>query len=284
MTDELKAEKGEWSDFSKDNQKPLATGTQFRKAEFMSMSQPGTYLIRLVGTHVKFRRHWQPYKARTHDALRDKDPAWQAGFIPKKRYAINIIDKTGVAEGQAGTLKVMEQGQTVFEAFHLYKETTGIDPAGKDGPNFAIKVDIPKLPNGDLDRLHTSYGVVPLAPCPFTDAEKKILCQTDADGNIVKGENGKPASNLYPLSKIFKPDTIEKMQELWDALPDNKKIAPKKEWGDKKASSQPTQAATPQQSEPTTEGQITEEPVSTVNASSDDLFEDDNSNDSTDLF
>jgi hypothetical protein len=250
------------------------------------MSQPGTYLVRLVGTHVKFRRHWQPYKAKTHDALRDKDPAWQAGFIPKKRYAINIIDKTGLAAGETGTLKVMEQGQTVFEAFHLYKETTGIDPTGKDGPNFAIKVEIPKKSNGEWDRFHTSYGVVPLAPCPFTDAEKKILCQTDADGNIIKGENGKPVSNLYPLSKIFKPDTIEKMQELWDALPDEKKIAPEKDWGDKKGYGDKKTSSQPaQNSEPTTEGQITEEPVSTVDATSGDLFESDSaSDDSTDLF
>lgn len=283
MTEELKAEKGDWSDFSNEK-KTTTTNSKFRKAEFMKLDQPGTYMVRLVGTHVKFRRHWNPIRALTHDALKDQDPAWKAGFFPKRRYAINVIDKTGIEKGETGTLKIMEQGKTIFEAFSLYKETTGIDPTGKDGPNFAIRVDIPTDDKGRLDRLHTTYGVVPLNAAPFTDAEKKLLCKTDEEGNILKDENGKPVSNLYPLSKIFKPDSVEKMMELWDALPDEKKIAPKRE--DKKFKNSNTESK--KQPEPITEGEITEEPISTVNASSEELFSEnegsDNTDDSTDLF
>jgi len=263
MTEDLNAAKGDWlSDFSDDNNgEGSKSNSQFEKAEFLDLKQAGTLKIRLVGSFVKFRRHWNPYGqyVKSHDSLKDKDPAWKAGFYPSRRYAINVIDRAD------GKLKIMEAGPTVFDAFSVYKKATNINPAGKDGPDFAITIQIPTK-DGKPDHLHKKYGVTSLVAAPFTDEEKAMFRKVDEEGNAVIGENGKPVSALWPLAKIFKPTNLEKVQELWDALPDEKKIAPKKDYGDDKGS-----VATK-----TTEAPITDN----VAAPSNDLFE---GNDTTDV-
>lgn len=270
MSEELNADKGDWAEFSEDNKPKSSGGSQnnqsFPKAEFISLKEAGTKRIRLVGSFVKFRRHWNPYGkgVRSHDSMKEQDPAWQAGFYPARRFAINVIDR------EDGKLKILEAGPTVFEAFYVYKKATGIDPAGPEGPDFAITIEIPKDENGKPDTLHKKYGVTAIEKAPFTAEEKKMLCKTDENGEIIRNDKGKPVSNLWPLSRIFKPMAVDKMMDLWNALPDEKKIAPKRD-NDKKQGAKQQKAETS-----TTEGQITEEPLeaeTVATVSDDDLFE-----------
>ncbi len=209
---------GNWDeDFnSESNSKPEGEG-DFRKVEYMDMSKPGSYKIRLVGSHVKIRKHWSPIRATVRDDGKAIDPAWKAGFVPGRRFAINVIDKTNLDKGETGSLKVLEKGATVFKAFAAYKAATGIDPAGKEGPDFVVTVTVP-MKDGKPNKMKTEYSVIPVAPAPFTEDEVKMLSKKQ--GGI----------GLWPLKEIYKPATAEKLQELWDAVPDDKKIAPKKPW------------------------------------------------------
>jgi len=279
MTDELNAAKGDWlSDFDTKNSEGKKTdGTTFNKAEFISLKAEGTYRIRLVGSYVKFRRHWKPYgqPINTHDNLKAQDPAWSGGFYPSRRFAINIIDRAD------GKLKILEAGPTIFDQFSIYRKATEIDPAGKDGPDFAITVQIP-MADGKPDLLHKKYGVASLQATPFTLEEKAMLCKKDEDGKILM-ENEKPVSNLWPLARIFKPTPIEKMQELWDALSDEKKTPPKRKDFNQSSDSK---SSKPSKSD-AVEGQVTTEPITdNVATSSNELFEEsgDTGSDSTDLF
>lgn len=272
-TDGLEAAKGDWgSDFNADTNGGTKSqgGSKFPKAEFMSFAKPGNYKIRLVGSFVKFRRHWKPYKAITHDSLRDVDPAWKAGFFPKRRFAINVIDRGD------GKLKIMEQGPTIFKAFSDYKEAnTGIDPAGKDGPDFTITVKIP-MKDGKPDVMYKQYGVVAGNQTPLTGDEKKMLCKLDEKGNVIRGEDGKPVSNLWDLKKIFKPTSAEKMSDMWASLSDAAKKPPKRKDVDDDDTA--SEASESKISEPATSAGVND---------ADDVFASNNSSnkeDSSDLF
>jgi len=219
---------GNWDeDFKEDNKNGGSGSTSNNpdrpKAVYIDMKQPGIYKIRLVGAHVKFRKHFRPYMANVQDGDKDIDPAWKAGFFPPQKWAINVIDRAD------GKLKILEKGATVFKHFANYKALFGIDPSGKEGPDFAITVTIPKGKDGKPNKLKTEYAVTHLEKAPFTQADMKVICKLDDKGEIKKDEKDKPISNLWRLKEIYRTTSPEKMKKMWDALPEDKKIAPKRE-------------------------------------------------------
>jgi len=235
-----KPKTGNWDEESKQAEAKNAntssdSNSNRPKTDYMDMSKPGDYDVRLVGPHVWFRKHFKPYRATVQDEDKGVDPAWQAGFFPGLRAAINVIDRAD------GKLKILEKGTTVFNRFAEYKSIFNKDPAGKDGPNFRIKVSIPKGKDGLPNKLKTEYSVTHMQDAPFTDAEKKIFVKLDDKGNVIKGEDGKAISNLWPLKEIYKSTSAEKLKEMWDALPPEKKIAPKKETSDGDSSNSPSE-------------------------------------------
>jgi len=222
MTEPKKAAKGDWdTDYNDDNKEGnegSSEGKEFRKARFMKMSSPGKYIVRLAGDHVNFRKHFKPYIAKVQDSDKNIDPAWQAGFYPPQKSAVNVINKTDVwdwdkmEEKGTGTLEILEKGPSVFKHFANYKGIFGVVPSGKKGPNFLLEVKIPKKENGEYDRLKTEYFVTHLKESPFTKEEVEMI----------RKEGG-----LFPLQDIYKSTSAEKMKEMWDALSDAQKIAPK---------------------------------------------------------
>jgi len=258
MSEEVEAPNaGNWDEDFADKPKAEDDPNR-RKAEYMDTSEPGSYRVRLAGQHVKFRKHWKPFRATVKDDGKATDPAWQAGFVPGKRFAINVIDKTGVAEGETGTLKILEKGAQVFKNFANYKTATGKDPASKEGPDFIITVTVPMV-NGQPNKMKTEYSVIPVEPTPFTEAEKAMIKEV----------------GLFPLKEIYRPATAEKLQELWDELPADKKIAPEKPWEKEKR-----EAA---EDAGTTKAEAPKEPTTSKD---EELFEkkDDAGDDSADLF
>ncbi len=204
------AAKGNWDeDFKTDEngKRPGSTQkTDQKKAVYVKWDKSGDYRIRLVGPHVKCRKHFKPYRATVQDNEKDIDPAWLAGFIPQQRYAINVIDRTD------GKLKILEKPYEVFKHFANYKSLFHKDPAGMEGPDFNVKVIIPKGDDGNPNPLKTEYAVTNLPDAPFTAEEKKMI----------------KAEGLWPLTEIYRSTSAQKMKELWDALPEDKKIPPKK--------------------------------------------------------
>jgi len=224
MTEQRKAAKGNWDEDYKDENKEGDGGAEnkdFRKARFSSMSKPGKYVVRLVGDHVNFRKHFKPYIAKVQDGDKDIDPAWQAGFYPPQKSAVNIINKTDVWDWNkmeatgTGTLEILEKGPSVFKHFANYKGIFNVIPSGKKGPDFIIEVKIPKDEKGEYIRLKTEYLVTHLKEAPFTEEEIKMI---------------KEDGGLFPLQEIYKSTPADKMQEMWDALSDAQKVAPKRDW------------------------------------------------------
>jgi len=207
-----KAEKGNWDEDFKEDGNPSKGGegqpSSGRKAVYMDLSKPGNYRVRLVGPHIKCRKHFKPYKATVQDTDKELDPAWKAGWFPSRRFAVNVIDKTGLKAGETGVLKILEKGPQVFKVFANYKAVWGVDPAGKEGPDFNIKVEIPKKD----DKMSTEYTVMNLEKAPLSETEIKMIKE----------------QTLFPLTEIYKSTSPDKLKEMWDALPDAAKVPPKK--------------------------------------------------------
>lgn len=271
---------GNWDeDFKEDNK---GGGSSTSKSDrpklvYMDMKSPGVYKIRLVGAHVKFRKHFKPYMANVQDSDKEIDPAWKAGFFPPLKFSINCIDRAD------GVLKILEKGASVFKHFANYKALFGVDPAGKEGPDFAITVTIPKGKDGKPNKMKTEYAVTHLEKAPFTEKDMKVICKLDEKGNIIKDEKGKPISNLWKLKEIYKSTSAEKMKKMWDDLPDEKKIAPKRE-GDSKDVSAPSEDEEPASAPETPV--VVEEKMDGAPADGEDLFDnkENKEKDSSELF
>jgi hypothetical protein len=257
MSEETSNISGDWDiDFQPKEEKQQSSNSG-SDIQYMKMSEPGKYIVRLVGPYVKVRKHFKPYNATIVDGAEGKavDPAWQAGFVPSKRFAINVIDKTNLGEGETGQLKILEKGPTVFQNFQAWKGVTGVDPSKGQGPDFVITVTIPKDDNGNYNRLKTKYQVVPVEKAPFTEEEKAMI----------------EAKGLYDLTKIYKPTPTEKLEEMWNALDDAAKVAPPKPWDkDKKEATASAPAQAPQDA-----------PAEPAVASNDDVFADSGSESAT---
>jgi len=241
------AEQGSWDeDFSNEKTNSDSNNSDGPKAEWLKFDKPGQYKIRLAGTFVKFYRWWSPFTTRliTHLSYKDEDPAWNAGFWPRKTFAIHVIDRSDTdAEHPTGKLKILEKGSSIFEAFADYKRINGINPAGKEGPDFVIEVEWPKG-----NKRNANYKVTALAKASEWTPEEVAMVKTEH----------------VDLKKMYAPSPLEKIVEAWDALPDDAKIPPKRD-GDKSVNSEkaPAQAAS------------TPAPQETVSVSEDDdLFGD----------
>lgn len=273
-----KAEKGDWEkDFPADGGTGGGGGKSNEDREkipYLDMSKPAKYKVRLVGPYVKCRKHFKPYRATVQDKDKSIDPAWQAGWTPSKRYAINVIDRAD------GKLKILEKGPSVFKHFYAYKVDCNNDPSGKEGPDFIITVSIPKGDDGLPNKLKTEYTVTHLERAPFTKEDMKVICEVDESGNIVKDEKtGKAKSKLFPLLDIYKSTSADKMKQMWDAIPEEKRIAPKRAEDD---DDEALKSKTPAKEEAPVVEKMAEAP-----ANKSDLFDDNKGNkedNSTELF
>lgn len=253
------AEKGSWDDFAEEDNGAAQNGV---KTLYMDTSKPGKYTIRPIGPHIKCRKIFKPYRATLSDADKDTDPAWKAGFYPQKRYAINVIDRAD------GKLKILEKGAQVFKQLANYKAVFGKNPSdAKEGVDFLITVTIPRLPNGQPNKLKTEYAVMHIKETPLTKEEIEMV----------------KAQKLWPLTEIYKSTSLEKRMEMWNALPETAKIAPKRTEGKDDDTSAETSAKAEVGSVPSPAPvSVVEEKMSDAPAASDDLFEDNVPSDKSD--
>jgi len=198
------AEIGTWeTDFPRDEDKQSGNGER-KRIEWMKFTKPGDYTIRLVGKYVKFLRHWDPFddKVVTHPDYKDADPAWKAGFYPRKTFAVHVIDRAD------GKLKILEKGASIFKYFSRFRTINDVDPGGKDAPNFTITVE---WPQGNKNA--AKYTVMAAQkPAPLTEQEKEMV----RDGKA-------------PLTKIYAATPLEKIIEMWAAIPDKNKVPKKRD-------------------------------------------------------
>ena len=235
---------GDWdADFKENNNQPNGNaGGERRKTNYMKLDKPGVYQVRLFGPFVKFYSHWQPFdrKVITLKEWDKEDPATVAGFYPRQTWAIHVIDRAD------GGVKILEKGKKIFECFANYKKVNNINPAHiAEAPDFQIKVEWPKG-----NKRAAVYSVTALAkPSPLT-----------------KDEITKCKAEKYPLEAIYKTTPLDKIKELWAALPDEKKI---KKDEDEEGNTKTAKATTaPKKTE------VIEEPMEDSPSTKDDLFGD----------
>jgi hypothetical protein len=243
MSEESATIEGDWdTDFQKPEEKSDNTNNERKGLPWMKFDKPGEYRVRLVGKFVKFHRWWSPFTTRiiTHISFKDKDKAWLAGHWPRKTFAIHVIDRSDTSGGETGTLKILEKGNSVFEAFSNYNRINNINPSTKQGPDFVIEVE---WPNGN--KRQAKYKVTACAVAsPWTQEEMEMIKEGHAD-----------------LKKIYAPTPLEDINAAWDALPEDAKVPPKRD-GQKSVPSEKVQQPAPV-------------PVETVSVSDeDDLFGD----------
>lgn len=238
---------GNWDeDFKQQNRE----NTQ-KTVKWMKFEKEGDYIVRLVGKHVKFLKYWKPFSKRviTHKSYKGKDPAWNAGFEPIETFAIHIIDRAD------GEVKVLEKPKSFFRKFGDYKRINEVNPAGKNAPDFVITVT---FQGGNSKR--PQYAIqAKQKPAPITEEEWKKLHE-----------------NTVELEKLYRSTTLEKIQEYWDALPEESKIPEKREKTDK---TEKTDKVGEKKVEPIVDTKLEGAP-----AESDDLFGDDNKEGEKDTF
>jgi hypothetical protein len=204
-----KAEQGNWDEDFKESTEEKKEDTN--KADYMKFDEPGDYRVRLVGSHVKFLKYWQPFNAITHpDYIKEGvDPVRKAGFYYDQRYAIHVFDRQ-----DENKLKILDRGNQIFKKFAKYKAISqGVDPAGKEAPEFIITVEMPKdKKTGKYIKRQTKYQVMP---------DSKVTPLTEEEIQTYK-------ENRWPLKDLYKATPLEIIQKLWNDLPDDKKVPPKK--------------------------------------------------------
>jgi hypothetical protein len=249
------AENGSWEeDFKKQE---TESAVQDKRAEWIKFDKPGQYRVRLCGNFVRFYRWWAPFSSRiiTHLSYKDKDPAWNAGFWPRKTFAIHIIDRSDVdKEYPTGKLKILEKGSSIFDAFANYFKINNSNPAGETGPDFVIEVE---WPNGN--KRQANYKVTPVM---------KLNKWTDQEIQMIKSDH-------VDLKKMYAPTPLEDIISAWEGLPEESKIPPKREDDSKGSGNTQQQAQEVAVNAP--EQKIEEPEVAVSSTEDDDLFGDDDS-------
>jgi hypothetical protein len=241
----LEAMAGDWlNDFTANNSGNSDNNKNSKKLPFLNHKEVGTYDVRLVGKYVKYLSYYKPFEGKrviTHPTYKDKDPAWLAKFYPQVRFAIHVIDR------KDGQLKILDASKTLFKEFYSFMQVNKIDPTGKTAPDFTIIVS----KNGPKKEVKASAK---RADSPLTKEEVEMIM-----------------ANKVDLKQIYKATSLQKIQEFWDALPDEKKVPdPRDNENSKKA----TSSTKKEVKQPVSTPEAVEESMPNAPAEDDDLFGD----------
>jgi len=211
-----------WSDgeSSGDGKKPGNKGD--RVSLFMKLEErKDTYRIRLVRRISKFRKHFDAFKplgkmgiispAYNKDTEKDLDVAWSKGnWCPRKRGALLVIDRE-----HPGGLRLLEVGEQLYGTWRNFAEKVKVDPCNPDkAPDWIISVE-----KGDNNQIGYKTFPDPVGAAPLT-AEERAMIQ-NFKYSIAELEE-----------KFYKKATSEEIRELWESLPEDKKVAKKKDGKD----------------------------------------------------
>ena len=220
-------------------------GQNREKLSYLIYKEPGKYQVRLAGKYVKYLSYYQPFKGKrviTHPSYKDKDPAWLAKFYPQVRFAIHVIDR------KDGKLKILDASKSLFKCFHTYMVDNKCDPTGKVAHDFIITVE----KNGQKKSVTAAHV-----------GDKTTLSKEDIEMILAKRAD---------LKKVYKATALQKIQELWDALPEEQKI--KKDDDDDGDSKPAPKANKPAEKEKPASPEAVEESMPNAPAEDEDLFGD----------
>ena len=190
----------DWNDVGGKN-KSSGNGKD-NELRFLRMKPDNTYLVRPLDKPIELWCYWNTKDNRTRRAIcgnPETCPIQQKhGIEAQLRYAINVIDR------EDGLVKIMEAPPSVFSALRDWAEGVKADPGGSDGGDFQIKVKKTVTEKNTITKYSTQFMIQK----PITEEEKAQI--TEMGG-------------IYPLEKIYKPHTVEQIEErLFDVkIPEN---------------------------------------------------------------
>lgn len=230
-----------WDDFEKEEAKRKEREKEQKKEGGFDNDGPGLFLkldpkvsenyaLRFVRRPIKFRKHFEAF--RSLESFKDRYPisparevedkaldvAWQKGaFCPSKRFAGVVINRAN------GACQLVESGTQVFGPVGTWAKLAKKQPHGEDeGIDFLIEVS--KNAGGNQEYTCTAD---PAGPSPLTDEEKEAVAQFEA--NMLKFSQEKHGSELG-WKFFFRAETSERMNALWDMLPEEKQQKKLKEY------------------------------------------------------
>ncbi|MHA2255681.1 MAG: hypothetical protein ACXAAM_06400, partial [Candidatus Heimdallarchaeaceae archaeon] len=117
------------------------------------------------------------------------DPLPNVGINPSAKCAVNVFNRDDNNEVQ-----ILRCGPSIYNAFVNWSKKNKVNPGSNDGCDFEI--------DATGTGLKRRYTVTALLQTPFSKDERALLSDK-ATGN-----------GIYKLEKIFKPSTIEDINEI----------------------------------------------------------------------
>jgi hypothetical protein len=115
------------------------------------------------------------------------DPLPSLGINPSSKCAVNVFNRD-----EEDDIAILRCGPSIYNSFVNWSKKNKVNPGGKEGCDFEIDA----TGNG----LKRRYQVTSLLQTPFSPEEKKKLTDKSA--------------GVYDLEKLFKPTSIEKINEI----------------------------------------------------------------------
>lgn len=208
LEEKFEAEELEWGqDQFKKSEKQGEGEKSYVKVPYMSFSESGTYKVRLVGNVVKFLKHWKPFpkgaRIITAPQIKDSDPAWAAGFYPRKTGAVLCFDRN-----DNNTLKILEKGMSIFRPIDFQSKVKGINPGGKDGVDIIINVE-----KTGPEPMDVEYSVLIDEKAPLTKAE----------GEAVKKVIGNKKVDQF-MKERYASTPLKYIISEWEKIPEERRI------------------------------------------------------------
>lgn len=164
----------------------------------------GNNLLRIITApsvywYVKFKDGKRPYGTRVtcsaaalDDSTKSQCPTFQAGYKPKPRYYVGVIDRTD------GTAKVLDMPISVYTKLKTFKEDA--DYGTPDNYDINVRFD------PDSGSAQDMYSVIPKPPKPLTAEDQAAIAVV---GIQVIEEN---------IARLSAPHSVERVKFYLDKL------------------------------------------------------------------
>lgn len=178
----------DWGNISNDDSNGGGNrGPRRPKVEWLKVPKNGSTRIRIVSDKpVEYRKWWEPVSG--YSCGFDTDPVIAAGYKPTRSYGMYVIDSNDNA------IKVYSCSKKIAMALVKWAERKGCSPGDAErGVEWVISKD--RVDN------KWSYTAQPDDQRPLTEEERERVAKVLEEA---------------PLTKVFEPDTPERLQQLLD--------------------------------------------------------------------
>ncbi len=161
------------------------------KVDYLRVPDGGRSRIRLVSKPMQYYKHWDPIMA--YSPGKETDPLFAAGYKASRNYGLYVIDRAD------GSVKVFNCSKKILMMFKEWKSIKGHNPEDfSKGSDWVIS-------KARVDN-KWQYNAMHIEEAPLTEDEVNSVNSTIEE---------------KPLSAVFKPHTVEELQEMLDSYKAN---------------------------------------------------------------